>query len=345
MRPDTPLLLEVRSLILIFTTIQDPASTNVMRRLHELGEHDVLRINERDIRQRTVRIELGDAELRFVYGDTAVDLEAVSAVWYRKGNFWFDVSGGTPRLGAHPALAARLAAKLSSEDAAAREYFHYLLAARARTLGHAGIAQLNKLVVLATARAVGLLTPVSITANCSAAFATHLEAGARLVTKAMSSGMYLWDFELARTAYFSYTEQLASERLRALPPQLPLSFAQRQIDKDFEVRTFFLDGEFYSMAIFSQADATTAVDYRKYNFEKPNRNIPYQLPPDIEHKLTELFARLSLNTGSVDLIVDAAGHHHFLEINPSGQFDGLSVMCNYDLDGRIAAWLAGKHGH
>ncbi len=47
------------------------------------------------------------------------------------------------------------------------------------------------------------------------------------------------------------------------------SLVQKKIIKEFEVRSFLLDGEFYSMAIFSQRDKKTAVDYRNYNHSRP----------------------------------------------------------------------------
>ena len=96
---------------------------------------------------------------------------------------------------------------------------------------------------------------------------------------------------------------------------------------------------FTSVAIFSQADDQTKVDYRKYNLKTPNRVIPYQLPAEIEHKLALLNERLGLNTGSIDLIVDREGQFYFLEVNPTGQFQDLSESCNLSIDRRIAERL------
>jgi ATP-GRASP peptide maturase of grasp-with-spasm system len=306
-----------------------------------MGITDVLRINEHD--PRPVRLEMGDDSLRLWYGDVEVALHDISAVWYWKGSFWFDELTAAIDIAGHPTLSAKLNGKMASEDARAREYFHHLLAVHTRTLGCAR-PELGKLVVLSMARQLGLATPVSIVSNRRDAFVNALRHGSQLITKALSDGVYLWDFEGSASAYFSYTEQLAGGELAALPATIPLSLAQHQIDKQFEVRAFFLDGEFHCIAIFSQTDAATVVDYRKYNYEKPNRNVPYRLPREVESQLRELFARLQLNTGSVDLIVDGRGRHYFLEINPSGQYQGVSQVCNYNLDQKIAEWLAGTHG-
>jgi len=109
--------------------------------------------------------------------------------------------------------------------------------------------------------------------------------------------------------------------------------------KRMDVRVFFLEGRCYAMAIFSQRDEQTRVDFRRYNYIKPNRTVPLRLRPDLEAKITRLFASLKLNTGSVDFIVDQQGRFFFLEINPVGQFSMVSVPCNYFLERQAALTL------
>jgi len=94
-----------------------------------------------------------------------------------------------------------------------------------------------------------------------------------------------------------------------------------------------------TVAIISQADDQTRVDYRKYNVERPNRVIPFRLPEAIEHKLSLLIEKLGLNTGSIDMIVDKEGQFYFLEVNPTGQFAGHSESCNLSIERRIAERL------
>jgi ATP-GRASP peptide maturase of grasp-with-spasm system len=117
------------------------------------------------------------------------------------------------------------------------------------------------------------------------------------------------------------------------------TFFQHKIDKEFEIRTFYLNGKCYSMAIFSQNDEQTKTDFRKYNMENPNRNIPYNLPLGIEEKIHILMQSLDLNCGSLDFIKGKDGKFYFLEVNTIGQFMGLSYTCNYFLDKEIADYL------
>lgn len=111
---------------------------------------------------------------------------------------------------------------------------------------------------------------------------------------------------------------------------------QKYIEKQFEIRCFYHDKLHFAMAIFSQNDDKTKIDYRNYNDEIPNRCVPFDLPLKIVRKLN-LFMELSeLRTGSVDLIYTKTKEYVFLEVNPMGQFDWLSKNCNYYIEKNIA---------
>jgi glutathione synthase/RimK-type ligase-like ATP-grasp enzyme len=117
---------------------------------------------------------------------------------------------------------------------------------------------------------------------------------------------------------------------------------QQMIDKDIEIRAFYIDNEIYSMAIFSQDDATTSVDFRNYNNKYPNRTVPYKLPDRMHNMVLKLFSKLKLSTGSVDLIKNTKGDYYFLEVNPVGQFLMVSDPCNYFLDKKVADYLINR---
>ena len=117
------------------------------------------------------------------------------------------------------------------------------------------------------------------------------------------------------------------------------SLFQVEVKKDYELRIFYLRGDFYAMAIFSQEYEMARTDFRKYSGEKPLKCVPYSLPDEIKKKLKKLMDMLSLNTGSIDMIVDTAQKYYFLEVNPSGQFGMTSEPCNYYLEKKIAQYL------
>ena len=136
-----------------------------------------------------------------------------------------------------------------------------------------------------------------------------------------------------------YTKSITEDDIANMPECFFPCLYQREIKKKFEIRTFFLEEKFYSMAIFSQNDKTTQTDFRNYNVKKPNRNIPFKLPLNIETKLYETMKQLGLNTGSIDLLVDENNDFIFLEVNPVGQLGMVSNGGNYLIEKEIAKKL------
>lgn len=116
------------------------------------------------------------------------------------------------------------------------------------------------------------------------------------------------------------------------------TFFQDKIDKEYEIRTFYFNGKIWSFAIFSQNDDQTKLDFRRYNWQNPNRNIIYQLPKKIETQIDLLMKDLDLNCGSLDFI-KSKDNYYFLEVNPVGQFSALSYLTNSYIEREIAEYL------
>jgi glutathione synthase/RimK-type ligase-like ATP-grasp enzyme len=136
-----------------------------------------------------------------------------------------------------------------------------------------------------------------------------------------------------------FTELIKKDELSKISNTFFPSLFQEALQKEIEIRTFYLDGKCYSMAIFSQLDHQTMVDFRMYNNENGNRNLPYKLPENLELKIKKLMKSLELNTGSIDIIKTKDGRFVFLEVNPWGQYGMVSDPCNYNLDEKIAKYL------
>ena len=117
------------------------------------------------------------------------------------------------------------------------------------------------------------------------------------------------------------------------------SLFQELLDKKYELRIFYFNETFYSTAIFSQSNKNTEIDFRNYDREQPNRVIPYKLPNEIEFKLKELMNSFNLKSGSIDLVYTKNEEFVFLEVNPVGQFEQVSVPGNYNLFKKIAEFL------
>ncbi len=192
---------------------------------------------------------------------------------------------------------------------------------------------LNKLSVLKRAEELGLKVPRSIITCKKNKLSNFNSTYKNIVSKNFTPGFSIKSEEFR----FGAGTILVDEQITAdLPDRFYPILFQEMIKKAFELRIFFLTGSFYASAIFSQNDEKTKVDFRNYNFEKPNRTPPFDLPIEVKTKLHELMRSLELNSGSIDMIVDEDGEFVFLEINPVGQFFQVSYPCNYYLEKAVS---------
>jgi len=193
--------------------------------------------------------------------------------------------------------------------------------------------ELNKLAVLIKAQEFGLEIPSTYITSRKDAYASIRHHG--LITKAISNAPFVEHENVTYLGYTSVVDELPPDSSDVFSPSL----FQEQIQKKYEIRSFFLDGSFYSMAIFSQSDDQTAVDFRVYNHKNPNRTVPFQLPKSVEEKLLKVMNFFGLKSGSIDIIKTTDNRYVFLEINCSGQFGMVSHPCNYYLEKKMATKL------
>lgn len=174
-------------------------------------------------------------------------------------------------------------------------------------IGNPNRMGLNRMYALDLAKEMGLKVPEYAVITNYNQLEKLNKISDRFVSKAISNGIY--DF-FGHDAYYTYTE--AQDKADLPIKYKTISFFGNEFgEKSFEIRSFYLHGEFYSMAIFSQRNKQTSVDFRKYCTELPNKNEPFKLPDDIEEKLDKLYKKLDLNTGSADFIVDKEGNYVF----------------------------------
>ncbi|AOM80217.1 grasp-with-spasm system ATP-grasp peptide maturase [Pedobacter steynii] len=193
---------------------------------------------------------------------------------------------------------------------------------------------INKLHVLQLAAKHNLNVPFTEVVTTRAAVARILRDHSQIIVKPLSELIFL---EGEGNTHFKMLTKVIHERnIHYVPVRFFPSLIQECIAKKMEIRAFYLFGKFYSMVIYSQNNNNTEVDFRNYDFVRPNRTVPYQLPKEIEIKLDALMKDLSFNTGSIDLILTPGGDYIFLEINPEGQFGMVSHPCNYYLEREMA---------
>ncbi len=195
----------------------------------------------------------------------------------------------------------------------------------------------NKLLNLYWAKEVGLSIPNTCVTNNKVDLLHFVEKDKKYITKSLVRGPSLEvdGYYYAGSGTVFLDIELANDTFAP-------SLVQEYIEKEVEIRTFFFEDYFFSMAIFSQNDSLTSVDYRNYNKTKPNRNVPFDLPDKILEKVKAFAKKINCSTGSIDIILTPKGEFVFLEINLMGQYHWLSENCNYYIDKIIAEKLIEK---
>ncbi|MCC3217852.1 grasp-with-spasm system ATP-grasp peptide maturase [Chryseobacterium sp. X308] len=300
-------------MILIISKNSDRSTIQVIKWLSSIGKNWI-RIHEDEffeIKTIKKRIFLKSQRNKFF-------LDEIESVWYRRGGINFK----------------RLQYNNSSINIHMNEAQHWLEDYIIKTLEskrHINTqtnAHVNKLVVLEVAKKIGLEVPDYFLAENTDDIILE-----QTIVKSITGNVILESINKNEDGVMYTTTIKETEEKNFF-----ISFFQKKIDKDFEIRSFYLNGTFNSMAIFSQNDEQTKTDLRKYNMEKPNRNVPYNLPKAVEEKAQLLMTALDLNSGSIDFI-KSGNNYYFLEVNPIGQFGNVSTDCNYSLERKIAEFL------
>jgi len=206
-------------------------------------------------------------------------------------------------------------------------------------ISHPNTSSVNKIKVLELAKNLDLNIPdFIISNNFEQINLFYNKNNTKIILKPVFE---TGDFNIDDEYYPQYNILLSENLLKNMKKKnylFPLLF-QEYIEKDFEIRTFILEDKLYSIAIFSQQNNRTIVDYRNYSPTDSNRNVAYKLPKMIESKLLKLMKLLNLDTGSVDIIKSKDNKYYFLEVNPVGQFGELSRVGNYYIEREIASLL------
>lgn len=191
----------------------------------------------------------------------------------------------------------------------------------------------NKLADLELARKAGFKVPQTlVTTRKSDLINFGIEK--KIIAKGINTGSERY-YELFKT-----DGTVLLDNIMALPDTLPLCLFQHYIEKEIELRIFYMCGIIYTAAIFSQDNDKTRIDYRQNDPDNPNRVVPFLLPAEVEEQLCSFMVMKNLNTGSIDMILTPDFEFIFLEVNPSGHFEWISQACNFGIEKSIAEHLA-----
>jgi ATP-GRASP peptide maturase of grasp-with-spasm system len=282
-----------------------------------------IRINAED----EVKIKYCGLEISIEANNKIFYLSEIKSVWYRRG--FLNIKN-------HYFSKVRPIEELQNEEISKLIQFIYYNLENIRHINTIRDNDVYKLIVSDIARKINISVPTDYIfstretiENKTIGFESHF------ITKVIS-GHCMQNFN--NFTIYNYSSILDKEQIKQ--DNFFPSLVQNYIHKKYELRIFYLSGLFYTMAIMSQNDKQTTIDFRVYNDVKPNRNVPFRLPEEIEIKLDKLMQKLNLNCGSIDMIVTPENEYYFLEVNPVGQFGMTSYPCNYNLENKIAKYLA-----
>lgn len=228
---------------------------------------------------------------------------------------------------------SKSASELRKEYQVLEKYYHSKIPNH-KTISHPDNNSLNKLIVLDLARDCGIKTPHSRIVTNKNEVSEFIKENTEVITKPLFEVISKREGNDILYVYTSVVELEDIKETDFFP-----SLLQNKIKKEFEIRVFYFFGDFYSIAIFSQNKDSTSVDFRIYDYKKPNRNVVINLPQSLREKLKNLMDKVGLKTGSIDLIFTPRKEMVFLEINPVGQFGMVSRAGNFNLEKIIAEKL------
>lgn len=318
--------------MILINSIHGEVSTDQVMRWLYGAQTEVIRLND-EVKVKAISYENGCFCLQLM-DSQQVDLSNLTGYWYRRGHF--RMQAAQLEVG-EESFDHKYQDYIGHEQQSVMDFFLHHLKTQIPHIGDSqSCMDVNKHIVLQEAQAMGLQVPQQIITGNKRAVGTFLQEHGRIITKPLHGSFTYHNDEYW---YPTYTEEVTQEMLADMPEQFQPSLFQAWIPKKVEIRSFYLLGEVYSMAIFSQNDDQTATDFRKYNDDRPNRTVPFRLPADLEKSYCLLMEKLGFESGSADFIYTPDKEFYFLEINPVGQFGMVSGPCNYPLEKRIAEHL------
>ena len=311
-------------MVVLFKSIEDNYFVNVIEwfKFHDVNYHII------DLE----KIELNNFEISFVNEKLKINLKTeklnfsfdeVSCFWYRSGkiriqklkisnvNFNLKVANSYFRL----------------EQEMLIDFIYSEI--QKKSIGFTSRYPVNKLVQLKTACDVGLKIPDSIICSNKNNILNILDESS-IITKAIQENIFT---VYKNSLFFQRVQRIKLNEIR----NFSNTMFQNLIDKEVEIRTFYIENKFYSIGFCCNDENIDMRDsYQNQNHFK------LKLPVNNKKKINSLMIKLNLISGSIDLIYSKTGEYYFLEVNSEGQYDWLSKLGGYNLDCEIANYIINR---
>lgn len=279
--------------------------------------------------QLSIRQERGSTGATLHLPERDLDLDQVSAVWYRRFAPGY----------ALPADMEMRAAAVGEAHAFMAGLIHVLPGFHLDAVRDVRRAD-NKPLQLKWAAEVGLHVPRTLVTNDEDAVREFArECRHRFVAKTLSSFVVRNNKgdELA-----VYTRLVRDDDLQDLSGlrMSPMQF-QELVPKAFDLRCTVVGSAVFTAALAAHELEGGCVDWRVEGRARAHAWRRHVLPADVERAVLGLLDRFGLNYGAIDMILTPDGEYVFLEINPAGEFLWLDEVGLRSISDALAGVLVG----
>jgi ATP-GRASP peptide maturase of grasp-with-spasm system len=323
----------IDAMVLIISENNDLFTDTVIEWLYFFSVSDIVRINEDD----TIHIKEIDFQKNTIVlniKNETINLSDIDFFWYRRGSLNHLINEQIDFENVH--LNGQIINFLNYEWLMCRNYIFYWLRKK-QSLGNFFGSATNKFINLKIAKECGLEIPETYISEFSSNL-MNFQNEFSVITKPIGEVMPI---NCQEDNYKMLTTEVKKDFFSKGQHIFP-TLLQKQIPKQIEIRVFIMYEKIYAMAIFSQKNIKTNVDFRNYDREKMNRMTPYILPIDIQQKILIFMQKIGLDTGSIDIIKTPNNSYVFLEVNPAGNIEMVSRNCNYNIEKEIAKTIKNK---
>lgn len=324
--------------LIIISESGDESTNKVLEYLNYSGYDKYIRLNAEDnIKIESIEISESGTSIRIRYRNKIILFNESKVIWYRRGDLSFNnkvslIDDGN--------LNSQLNHFLKQEWVKLRDFILSVLPYENSGILLGNIQDeiyCNKPGNLIQANKSGMRIPKTFITSSKEHLKCILNNKDKFITKPISN-IPTFQYENQSWSNKGNTIVLQSD-IENLEDHFSPLLVQEYIEKAFEIRVFYFCDKLFPMAIFSQSDIVTSIDYRNYNLKNPNRAVPLKLSDNNTRKIINFINITNTFSGSIDFIQDQNGELYFLEINYFGQFDWLSHNCNYYIEEYIAEYL------
>lgn len=317
-------------MILLFSPKDDIVTRRVAKLLSHVGA-DFLEVSD-ELLVRNTQFEVSDRiQKDLVLQGTAVPSQDVRAIWFyrflRCPSDLYDTLSDT--------LNPQVANQVSAEVVRLYGFIPQLFPS-AFILGDVERSTTNKLVELLNAKKSGLSIPDTyVISEKERLLSLYEKYPSGLVAKSMYNGQVLY---LREGRFPMYAKTVQRDDLTNLPRHFVPSLVQEKMEKEYDVRVFYLLGECFAIRI-STGDLIQHVDYRAYGGLEKSRFSRYDLDEELARKIGRFMCLMGLNMGSLDFVLTKDNEMRFLEVNNNGSLETPDRIYDYAISRTIVEQL------